>query len=274
MLAAIRTTTLSRRSCALTGSAITSRSRRNSTRGPPSAPRIARSLFSRSPGRGSLIARSCTNGDRGSGTHSRDFLQAIANAPCKGQAKAANLSGKQGRPFEPRRAGRSAVGRQVVGERRALILPQALLVAQFGRNTPAGIDAGHIWQLMRDALVAVDAGALPRQQEPGMDLGGASCLLRQVHGDGGMAVAAFERVVRLEPRPFVLGEFEALVEEFLPRRDRAEDLAPDFLRRLHLARDLDRPLVGHVTVGAARAHAGSVGKMDRLLQLLINIVVH
>src|SRR5262245_19103128 len=40
MLAAISTTTLSRRSCALTGSAITSRSLRNSTRGPPSAPRI------------------------------------------------------------------------------------------------------------------------------------------------------------------------------------------------------------------------------------------
>src|SRR6185295_10478054 len=41
MLAAISTTILLRRSCALTGSAITSRSRRNSTRGPPSAPRIA-----------------------------------------------------------------------------------------------------------------------------------------------------------------------------------------------------------------------------------------
>src|SRR3954463_6283376 len=43
MLAAISTTILLRRSCALTGSAITSRSRRNSTRGPPSAPRIAMS---------------------------------------------------------------------------------------------------------------------------------------------------------------------------------------------------------------------------------------
>src|SRR5580704_13055610 len=42
MLAAISTTILSRRSCALTGSAITSRSLRNSTRGPPSAPRMAR----------------------------------------------------------------------------------------------------------------------------------------------------------------------------------------------------------------------------------------
>src|SRR5262249_25441933 len=40
MFAAISTTILSRRSCALTGSAMTSRSRRNSTRGPPSAPRI------------------------------------------------------------------------------------------------------------------------------------------------------------------------------------------------------------------------------------------
>src|SRR6185295_17790495 len=41
MLAAISTTILSRRSCALTGSAITSRSRRNSTRGPPSVPAMA-----------------------------------------------------------------------------------------------------------------------------------------------------------------------------------------------------------------------------------------
>src|SRR5215472_5863560 len=40
MLAAIKTTILSRRSCALTGSAITSRRRRSRTRGPPSAPRI------------------------------------------------------------------------------------------------------------------------------------------------------------------------------------------------------------------------------------------
>src|SRR5665647_1209781 len=44
MLAAIKTTTLSRRSCALTGSAMTSRSRRSSTRGPPSAQRILRSF--------------------------------------------------------------------------------------------------------------------------------------------------------------------------------------------------------------------------------------
>src|ERR1043165_2169472 len=44
MFAAISTTILLRRSCALTGSAITSRSRRNSTRGPPSAPRIVKVL--------------------------------------------------------------------------------------------------------------------------------------------------------------------------------------------------------------------------------------
>src|SRR6185437_7169351 len=49
MLAAIRTTILSRRSCALTGSAITSRSRRNSTRGPPSAPRIIEALWPQRP---------------------------------------------------------------------------------------------------------------------------------------------------------------------------------------------------------------------------------
>ena len=40
MLTAMTSTILSRRACALTGSAITSRSRRNSIRGPASAPRI------------------------------------------------------------------------------------------------------------------------------------------------------------------------------------------------------------------------------------------
>src|SRR5512138_1953117 len=40
MLAAIITTILSSRSCALTRSAMTSRSRRSRTRGPPSAPRM------------------------------------------------------------------------------------------------------------------------------------------------------------------------------------------------------------------------------------------
>src|SRR3984885_8404326 len=58
MLAAISTTILSRRSCALTCSAMTSRSRRNSTRGPPSAPRMAkvpRAWLDRSVARGAPV---------------------------------------------------------------------------------------------------------------------------------------------------------------------------------------------------------------------------
>src|SRR6478609_8664743 len=41
MLLAMRTTILSSRACALTGSAMTSRRRRNSRRGPPRAPRMS-----------------------------------------------------------------------------------------------------------------------------------------------------------------------------------------------------------------------------------------
>src|SRR5689334_287240 len=78
MLAAISTTTLSRRSCALTGSAITSRRRRNSTRGPPSAPRIDEVLTGPE---GPILQKTAA------GTRSRPRSSAYAKCPCKGQAK-------------------------------------------------------------------------------------------------------------------------------------------------------------------------------------------
>ena len=108
---------------------------------------------------------------------------------------------------------------------------------------------------MCDALVTIDTGLLPRNQELAVDFRGPSGLLGKIHGDGGMAVAAFQRIVGLQSRPFVLGEFEPVIEELLPCVDRAEDLAPDFLRRLHLAGDLVGPLVRHVAVGTTGADA-------------------
>ena len=64
------------------------------------------------------------------------------------------------------------------------------------------------------------------------------------------------------------------VEEFPPGVDRAEDLAPDLLRGLHLAGDLVGPFVRHMAVRAGGAHAGPVGEMDRAGQLLIDVVLH
>src|SRR5678815_5684514 len=92
---------------------------------------------------------------------------------------------------------------------------------------------------------------------------GARALPREVHVVETVAVAAFERIVGIEPRPFVLRELEALVLELLARADRAEDLAPHFLRRLHLACDLVGPVVRNVAVGALGAHAAAIGEVDR-----------
>ncbi len=127
---------------------------------------------------------------------------------------------------------------------------------------------------MGDALVAVDAGLFPGQQIAAMDLRRAARLLGEIHRDGGMTVSAFERIVRLEPRPFALGQFEPLLQKFRAGRNRAEDLAEHLVRSLHLARDLVGPIVRHMTIGAARAHARAVREMHRLHQLLIDVVVH
>jgi hypothetical protein len=69
-------------------------------------------------------------------------------------------------------------------------------------------------------------------------------------------------------------ELEPVVDELLARVDRAEHLAPDFLRRLHLARDLVRPFVRDVAVGALRAHARPVRVVDRAAELDEHVVAH
>src|SRR6185312_7453750 len=124
----------------------------------------------------------------------------------------------------------------------------------FTPSLPAG-DAVHVGQMMRDALVAIDAGLLAREEEALVSHGGARRLLGDVHGVRAVAVAAFQGIVGLEAGPFVQRQLEPLVEEFFAGIDGAEQFAPDLLGSLHLARDLVGPVVRHVAVRAARTHA-------------------
>src|SRR3546814_20549487 len=93
--------------------------------------------------------------------------------------------------------------------------PLQALAPQLRRRGPAWRDAGHVRQLMGDALVAVDARALAGDQVAAVDLGRPRPLHAEVHGDGDVAVAAFQGVVALQARHFVLGPPEALGEELL-----------------------------------------------------------
>src|SRR6185436_5497339 len=67
----------------------------------------------------------------------------------------------------------------------------------------------HGQQAMRNAFVAVDTGLLARAQVGRVHVGGARALAREIHVVVTMAVAAFERVVRLHARPLVPGELDA-----------------------------------------------------------------
>jgi integrase len=133
------------------------------------------------------------------------------------------------------------------------------------RLAPARRHAIHVGQLMGNAFVAVDAGALPAEQVPLVDTGRACSLLCDVHGLRRVAVPAFQRIVGLEPRPLVLGQLTPHGNELVARVDGAEELAPDFLGCLHLAGDLVRPLVGDVAIGTGRPHARAVREVDRRL---------
>src|SRR6185369_12073874 len=99
---------------------------------------------------------------------------------------------------------------------------------------PAG-HAAHVGQLVGDALVAVDAGLLAREQEALVGDGGARRLLGDVHRLRAVAVAALQGIIGLEARPLVQCEFAPVIEELLAGIDGAENLAPDLLRGLHLA---------------------------------------
>jgi hypothetical protein len=89
-----------------------------------------------------------------------------------------------------------------------------------------------------------------------------------------VAVAALQRIVGLESRPFVQRQFEPVVDKFLAAVDAAEQMAPDFLGSLHLARDLVGPVMRNVAIGAAGADAGAIGEVNGRFQFREHIVAH
>src|SRR3546814_17049343 len=85
--------------------------------------------------------------------------------------------------------------------------------------------AGHVGQAMRYTLVAIDAGLFAVLQPAGVDLCGARALPGEIHVGQVMAVAAFQRIIGLEPLPFVRGPFQAPTEQFFAGVDGARTRA-------------------------------------------------
>src|SRR5262249_1500687 len=128
--------------------------------------------------------------------------------------------------------------------------------------------------MVRDALVAIDAGLFARKKEALMGLNRTRALARDVHRLGTMAIATFKRIVRLHPRPFVLGEFETMGEKLLARIDCAENFSAHLLRGLHLACNLVGPFVRYMEIGVVVADARSVVIMEGVFHIIIDIGAH
>ncbi len=69
---------------------------------------------------------------------------------------------------------------------------------------PSG-HAGRVGECVRDALFAIEVGLLAPHQEHLMYAGRARALTREVHVTEIVAVAAIQRIVRLQAGPFMLG---------------------------------------------------------------------
>lgn len=54
-------------------------------------------------------------------------------------------------------------------------------------------------------------------------------LFREVHGLGAVAIAAFQRIICLQPRPFMQGKLKPLLNKFFPCVDVSEQMSPDLL---------------------------------------------
>ena len=90
----------------------------------------------------------------------------------------------------------------------------------------------------------------PVKRKRSCALGGARALAREVHRLSAVAVAAFERSRWPSCAPIRARRAPPLGQELVAGVDGAEDMAPDFLRGLHLARDLV------ASSGAARGSPG------------------
>src|SRR3954451_3089546 len=116
----------------------------------------------------------------------------------------------------------------------------------------------HIGQMMRNALVAIDAGLLAAKQKALVCERGAWRLLGDIHRLRAVTVAALQGIIGLEACPFVQRELKPLIEEFFACIDGAEDFSPNLVRRLHFARDFVGPVVRNMAVWTGGAHAGAV----------------
>ena len=132
----------------------------------------------------------------------------------------------------------------------------------------------NIRQPMSNALVAIDTGLHTARELGRMQFQGAFALAREIHRCQIVAVAALQRVIRFQARPFALRELEPFVEKFFARVDGAENRAPHFLGGLNLAGNLVGPVVRHMAIRASGAHAGTVGVMNGRLQFDKNVVAH
>ena len=137
----------------------------------------------------------------GAGCNSRN---AVIREPWRSPRGRVSLTGKSG---------------EVADGRKLTSSPAAKLLL------PAG-DAAHIGQMVRNALVAIDAGLFAGEQEALMRDRCARRLLGDIHRLGAVAVAAFQRIVGLEARPFVQRQFEPMIDEFLAGIDGAEQMCP------------------------------------------------
>ena len=132
--------------------------------------------------------------------------------------------------------------------RHLIVVPRGAIVPHFRRSGPARRDTSHVWQLVSDALVAINAGALAGNKKARMDFGGTPRLLGEIHSNRRVTIPAFKRVIGLHSRPFMIGKLKPHIEEFFAGIDGTEELAPDFLRGLDLTGDLDRPLMWDMAV--------------------------
>jgi hypothetical protein len=78
---------------------------------------------------------------------------------------------------------------------------------------------GAVREFVRDTFVAIDARLLSREEKALVRIGGACALPHKIHRLRAMAVAALQRVVGLEPFPFVRCQLKPHVEEFFTRAD-------------------------------------------------------
>src|SRR3954466_14963887 len=119
--------------------------------------------------------------------------------------------------------------------------------------------------------MAYDAGFFAAREYGRMLVRCALALAREIHVFELMAVAALERIVCLHARPFVLRKLEALVEKLFAGVYGAEYFAPHLFGPLHLAPHLVSPVVRHVAIRTFRAHARTVGEVDRAFEFGIDV---